>query len=509
MASPGLLFLILVSASVLLPAMSKDDDTKKIKLHAEHVEMVIGQYQDVFEPFLGLIPDNGATITVVSNFLLGLVTNNWDKNKPILDKIDTVFADLTSKLDKHHAEQRWDTWAGSAYHQPELEILVAWSEFNHLLNSFTSGDEEKKQKEIGEFINNYPIHALKTLHVFLTAKGTAIINNLGMVLAEKVRCHEKDIKAHMLLLNVLIYKANSMNHIYYKLKQNVSKERVDEAATIAYESASALYQTHKYCLLNSMNYVYKDVMDLIDSPRSRGDLAKKVWEVLSNDYDRYDWMVVAYKPQYSSRTILRFLNSHYLIGFTKVTKGDLTVAVARQMKGSHRKAESVQKALEKCFPSIKLLRCSKVNEEVSKCPGVNQQYSAIHAFRFRAHDSYKDKVKMTKPTDKSREDAEEDEEDEPDSDAAEVNSSFFFIGKCDGGKFRVMIKSDEEMEAKNPCDKVKCNDKSTCVPFATTAWCECKKPFYGPKCEDTLARHWADLPNQILVVDRRTRTQPK
>lgn len=108
--------------------------------------------------------------------------------------------------------------------------------------------------------------------------------------------------------------------------------------------------------------------------------------------DRYDWMVVAFLTKNSHHDTTKSLNKHILTGFTEVTKGEVSVAIARQVKGTHTKAIKVKQAIDMCL--VKSVLCYKVAEKLSKCKEtvetivVSETYTAVHAFRLNAHDGH-------------------------------------------------------------------------------------------------------------------------
>lgn len=534
MASPGLLLLLMSSflfLSIVSVSASPDQNQveevtqKKLnkakegaKAFAKYFVNTIDQIRLATTPFLGLI--NPAVPLVSAIFTLATVAvsliNNSQKDNPILDALQYEFQSLNSKLDKYHVEQKWDTWAAGAYHKPEKNIDVAWNTYEKLVPSLFrrknyNERERIKQEIIKVCSKSQP--ATQTLLKYLTVEGPTLTNNLAKDLAAHVKCHEKDLREYTVFISKLIYKGSTLNLLYYKLKQIESKELVDGEADIAYNSASAMFQIHKNCILNSFTYIKPEVEELITNSKKRQPLATEVRSFLVQNYGRYDWMVVAFITQRSKHKIIETLNSHVLTGFTEIKKGKVSVGVARQVKGTHTKASRVKQAIISCF--TKPVLCYKVAKKLRECGGsvdgipVSQTYTAVHAFLRKAHDSH---------------DAKE-VEDEVSADPQDTSSSppYIYTGKCEkspgvkGGKFVVMIKSDEEMMTKDPCSKLKCGGdrRGKCVRVEDTfvAMCECKLPYYGQNCEQSLEDYKKSLQSSIeqvfkpAVVDKRLRNQ--
>lgn len=290
-----------------------------------------------------------------------------------------------------------------------------------------SKNDDEKKRHIDEFINAYLKYkpATKTLHNLLKPKETTFINNLGEMLAEHVKCHDKDIREYTMLISKLIYKGNTMNQFYYKLKNIESSAKIDEAAKIAYDSASAMFQIHKNCINDSTEYIKKDVEGLIDNTKNLQKLAQTVRSFLDKTYDIYDWMVVAFITKHSKHKIIETLNKHVLSGFTEVTKGRVIVAIARQVKGTHTKAGKVTEAIKRCFAKSvlcykvakKLSECEEIVEESEKRIQVSQTYTAVYAYTRKAHDSHDAK--------------EAPDEVKADPQDPSANTPYIYAGKCE------------------------------------------------------------------------------
>lgn len=510
MASSGHLFLLLMSSSLLLSTVTisasdnqdqQEETPKKInkfkavmKATSKFVLQNIDKFRFAVLPFLGFIPGVGQYISAICTFAMVGVSFSND-NKMLLATVKSEFESLNFKLDEYHTKQKWDTWASGAYHKPEMKIHTAWTIFNTFLNTLPQAkDDDEKKRHTDEFINAYSKYepATKNLHKLLTTKGTTFISNLGDMLAQHVKCHEKDIREYNVFISKLIYMGNTMNQVYYTLKKITSAARIAEEAQITYESASVMFQIHKYCIINSTDFIQKDVVGLMDNTKDRQKLAEKVRSELAVMYDRYDWMVVAFITKNSKHKIIETQNKHILSGFTEVTKGEVSVAVARQVKGNHTKASKVKKAIDPCF--AKSVLCYKVPKTLGACGGfvgripVSQTYTAVHAFISEGHDSYN---------------AQEVQKD--------AKTPYIYTGKCNkspgikGGKFVVLIKSDEEMMTTDPCSELDCggSQKGECVRVENTslAMCECKLPYYGQNCEQSLEDYKKELEKKTVMVD--------
>lgn len=498
MASPGLRLLLLVLTSLLLSNISASADEIKVfemtpeetNKHLDRVKKGLNLFREnadkirfALVPFLSLIPDWGSAAGAVLNLiLLGVSATN--KNDKVLTTLMSEFQNLNIKLDNYHIEQKWDTWASSAYHKPEKKIIGAWTKYITLLHSLKlakdEAERERHRKEFFDAYSNKYESATKDLRMYLKAKGVTFIYSLGDLLAKHVRCHEKDIKEYVVFINELIMKGSFLNDLYYKYKNIESPARDAEAAEITYDAGSVMFQVHKSCIFNSMEYVKLDVKDLInDKKQDRQKLAETVTLSLSQTYDRYNWMVVVYLTKHSNRTVLKTENRHYLSNFTEVTKGEVSVVVARQVKGHYTQAEVVKRELDSCF--AKSVLCSKVEEKLKGCGKLSESCTAVHAYIDKGHASY------TEPS--------------------TAKAPYIYTRKCmkthveRNGQIVIMIKSDEEMN-KNPCDNLKCNggrdggtDRGECVhaPDTFVAMCECKSPYYGQQCELSLDDYKKEL----------------
>lgn len=502
MASPGLRFLLLMMSHLLVFAVHTPGTENKLQKAEEALSTTI-KYLDLIgqsvDPILKIlqkeIPELSGAIE-----LIHLLVTGTPREDAVLKKVVEEFKNLNFKLDQYHVEQRWDSWASGAYFKPEMDIEVAWSNYLTLVFSlWKTADEDTKKRHIDEFMTSYQKYepATKVLHKLLTAKDTTFINNLGLMLAEHVNCHEDDIRQYTAFIESLILKGNWLNQIYYEYKNINSQARIEESAKIQYDTATAMFQVQKYCITQITDYVEKDVEGLIDKKEDRTELAEKIRSYLEKNYENYEWMVVAFKTKNSAHNIVKIRNKHTLTGFTVVTKEGVSVAVARQTKGNHKMARKITEVIEKCFKSAIPVLCYKVEEELRKCQEkvdnipVSQIYTAVHAFHRGAHKSRTDvSYKDTEPDTISK------NEYDISIQKSEGSDTYIYKGKClifalltstpFIGQFHVMIKSDEEIK-NNPCSKLNCGsvERGQCdsIGRPPVAVCVCNHPYYGKNCE--------------------------
>lgn len=308
MTSPGLLLLLLVSSSFFFSSVCVDGKESQAKDILKIIEII----KDNFVPFLELIPVHGEQIAKVANLAQGIPLTATN-DKELLKAVESGFENLDSKIDEYHNEQRLTTWR-AASHKTELDIKVAWSEYETLLKSLEGKCKDERKRLTEEFSKNYKVLATKELHAYLTTEGVSLIDKMGEMIKGSVKCHEEDIRAYAVLINALIYKGITMNHFYYQINNLMDSSRVEESAKIAYESASVIFKIQKSCISNTA-YIEEEVKKLIESKDNPAELAHTVREFLAETYNRYDWMVVAYLAGRSDYTSFKFLNEHTLTGF--------------------------------------------------------------------------------------------------------------------------------------------------------------------------------------------------
>ncbi|XP_063047376.1 uncharacterized protein LOC134441117 [Engraulis encrasicolus] len=230
-----------------------------------------------------------------------------------------------------------------------------------------------------------------------------------------------------------------------------------------------------------MTYVTQDVKVLMDTVKDKQKLTKDVLSTLQKTYERYDWTVVVFKTKSSNqKSIFKVFKSHTLTGFTAMEKDDITVAVARQVKGKQANAAVVKKAMETCFPQS--VQCHKVGEHLEKCKEDSSKvFTAVHAYRKKPH---------YESTSENEQEVEEDAIALPDT---SPQSSYIQIGDCQNviakvarknPKFVVMAKSQDEISGTDPCSKLKCG-AGKCVRIdSVVALCECDFTWDGKTCEN-------------------------
>ena len=506
MASPGLQFLMISSFLLSIVSVSTDPDKDKVSTETKKVILVekvkaLGKYIvkniDAFRtsvtPFLSLIPVWGPLTSAILNIAVqgaGLTIKELIKKE-----IKNEFESLQSQLAGYQVEHKWDTWASGAYHKPEMQIELAWTNYQNLIGGlFEETDKNKKKALTDVFFDSYKRDSTSKLHFYLTKEGTTLSENLATVLATKLKCHEKDIREYTVFISSLFYKGNYMNQLYDEHKNTKSKISIDKLSKQAYESALAMFQMHKNCIFNNIDYIIKEVEELIDHKLKRQEQANKVRYFLEETYNRFDWMVVAFITKSSQHKIIETLNKHLVSRFTEVTKDGVSVAVARQVKGTHTKAGEVKEAIKKCVE--KSVLCYKVPETLEHCEEyvetllVSQTYTVVHTFTRKAHDSHQ---AIEAPDDIP--DADEYPVDS-ESDGTDNTTPYIYTGQCfkspgvKGGKSVVLIKSDEEIMTKNPCSKLDCgtDERGKCVSTENifVAMCKCKYPYFGEHCKESL-----------------------
>lgn len=511
MWTPGLLFLLLTSSCLPVSSTppgastetSLDEGQQKDggrfkeaskKLNGWFKKHYVGVAEALvagLEPVPGVGPPLAAAIKI-----LLLLAPQADK----LDVVNSELRGLNGKLDTFRAEMKWDAWAAGAYQIPVNNIEKAWSKYTELVRSYpetTNTQKEALKKSYFTFYSQYTDSTL-VLHQFLTAKPESITQNLGDLLADRLKCHEKDFKAQFLYLNKLMLKGNMLNEKYREFKGTNSDAKVDAANEIACQSASALFTSHQRCLSDSAAYIERDIFERIDDTKKHQEIANSVMEFLAKTYDRYVWLVVAFTTQ-NSKHDLALLNRHVLSGFTEVERGAVTVAVAKQVKGSHTMADAVKIAIKECLPEG---ICLNVAETLKKCgvmihgKRVSQTYTAVHAFK-RTSQTATNAVEGP------------DVEDFAMTESSSL-TSHLSTGECGKvfGKFMVLIKSDQELNGKEYlCSKVNCGQNGECVvvPGTFIAMCKCQYPYYGERCKKSFESYKRDLQKE---AERKTQIQP-
>ncbi|XP_072224202.1 uncharacterized protein [Leuresthes tenuis] len=498
MASAGVLLLLLMSSNLLIcsgtePSKKKTMNEKTEKFFKSNIDKI----RLTVTPFLSLIPIAGQILSPIVNAILVGISKLINRNSD-LNAITDMFHSLDLKLNEFHVEQKWDTWASGAYHKPEMHISTAWKDYLILTETLkTATDDATVKRQTDNFLESYAKYepATKALDDLLTSKGTTFITKIGDVMAPQVHCHEREIRAYTLFIHSLIFKGNVLNQFYYRLKNINSEARVNAAAQTAYDAGKAMFDVQKKCISDSMTYVKQDVEKLMDEKKDHGQLAKEIRKFLDENYNTFDWMVVAYTTKNSGHERFKTMNQHVFSGFTKLTKGAVSVAVARQVKGAHNKAGAVGAVINKCIDRKTL--CVDVPNKLSECKllaignmKVTQAYTAVHAYKKDGHES-----RTGGPN-------------EFDSFRKPESSPYYHTGKCKrlslkSGSYTVMIKSDREM-INDLCREMNCGPHGKCelIPETSVAVCECHDQYYGEKCEQSLD----DYKQELRSIDENLKT---
>lgn len=488
--------------SALKAVLKNSDDIKNIVQPFLTLIQDIGNAMkdsssDIFEvtkSVANAMPVVGSVFTLVMTIVIVVDKNVNDRS--LLKDIKEQFDQIDAKLDHYHMEQKWNIWAAGVYHKPELDIRLAWTEYKTLLGSLAEAkndDEFKRHQK--SFIDSYLKYenAPREMGELLKKTGKSFINNLGDELAEHVKCHEKEILEYTYLILTLIFKGNMMNRYYYKLKDIESKAREDEMEMNVYEAMTAMFEIQKQCIAHSMTYVLQEIKPFIDKHEKRDDLVQEIQSFLQDAYDNYDWMVVGFITLKSSHKIFKIRNKHVLTGFQNVSTQRITVAVARQLKGTHEKSHKVGEVISKCIPES--VPCYKVADTLSTCDrtldgiSVSQTYTAVHAYIEKAHQSINANELNTK------------------AQKAQSSLPYIYTGKCHSlpthGRFVVLIKSDDEIMKNDPCAKLDCEEKKRgrCVRVEVEhphghmlrAMCQCIHPYYGLHCENKIKDYEIEL----------------
>ncbi|XP_044186110.1 uncharacterized protein LOC122966172 [Thunnus albacares] len=491
MASAGLLLLLLVSSSLILsslsasvqlgkPKMSRKEKAKKgFKIAA----YVLDKGLHVLTPAFEAIPVAGPYLKAISETIQAILE---DSGVIHADPTLGVYRDDIAKLKTEfkYVQTKWDTMADQ-YNKYGNYISRAWTKYTQLeeLCADPKKSSEEKQNHINHFKTSYPKVRgyTESLHDLLknrdlTATSGPELNKFGQVMAQHVRCHVKEIRVFSLLTYLLVNQgivvSNFMDHL----------DKVNEAkdlAQIYVDTASALFQIEKYCISNFTGYIHFDVKDLVKDKTDRKKVAENIRSFLEKTYESYDWMVIVFITKHSEKLISR-RNLHTTYGFEDIPVDELTVSVAKQVKGTYTKAIQVSHDIKSCLEkNKKKVKCSEVPQTLGDCKTANghpllETFTAVHAFIKESHQS---------TSAKNVEHATKD---------PEAKTAYFYEGDCvrdrlKPGRFVVLIKSDEEIENKDPCSKKKCGGatKGKCELVENTLIpvCECKGQNYGDKCE--------------------------
>ncbi|XP_075994195.1 uncharacterized protein LOC142988804 [Genypterus blacodes] len=490
----SLRLLILLLASCCLPVFSVNDNNPTSE--EQEKQKKAADTCKAFGQACGRCLSTGLTSVPFAGGALSGGINAIQEAYPVKDKVDGVSSDVqlaNVKLDTLKIGTRWETWAAGAYQKPVSNIEISWLKYIELERGLKTSSTEKESLK-NKFFTYYSQCEDSTLllHRFLTAKPTSITENLGDLLANKLGCDEKEITEHFLYLNQLMFKGNYLNEMYDKLKGANTDARVVSGRNIASQSALALAKSHQRCVSHNAAHIERDIIELIDDDNVRSEIEKKVLAFLTEKYNRYDWLVAAFTTFFSKQRP-KSLKKHVVRGFIKVERGIVTVAVAKQPKGTHTMAAAVKKAIESCSLREKSF-CSDVEPKLMECQEsvhgkrLSETYTAVHTF-----------VKKNR---QGATNAKEAPKEEPDN-VEPPQTPNVYVGKC--GKvegigrryFIVLIKSDEEIMGVNPCTKTNCGSGKCVEPTKFIAMCECKYPQYGERCEKTLETYGTELKREV------------
>ncbi|KAM7371364.1 hypothetical protein PAMP_008616 [Pampus punctatissimus] len=484
MATSGLLFLLLSSSlflsSLSSPSSSDQQENRALQKRVNKITVMggVGTGLIVASPFIGLIPVVGPIVAAIVNLVgVGLTLPSAfakDKKTPDLNKIYQA-------LDMKYKADKWDTWA-SKYEDTELDINNFWKDFEALSKMTREEENEEIKKRIEHFQKTYEkvVKKVKRLHGLVTASGPTL-TEFRKLLTEHFNCHEKDIKEFTNFIYILILKGTMMNHFYYSLNK---MNKADELAKDLYDAIVAIVQIRKDCLSSLDEYIKQDVEKLIDENKPKNDLAKDIRVSLEETYYRYDWMVVVFKTNNVQHRFLQVGKKHTFSGFTEVLKGEVTVTVNRQAKGTHSKATEVSKNIKNCVGDSDKVKCKSVPEKLEKCGNIKPGTIV---------DAYTSKHQVSSKTNAHIDDVNISVYENFGNRLSPSENPYYYIGTCvrhvlKHGKFVVLTKSDEEINNVDPCKDKQCQNGGKCVLLKNTLIpvCECKINYYGENCEQSL-----------------------
>ncbi|XP_008401902.1 uncharacterized protein LOC103461375 [Poecilia reticulata] len=488
MAPSGPVLLLLLLSSFLTCSLSVPphlDLPEKIKDQGITFVNDIGKILNTLEPLIALIPEAGPYLSV----FIKILTNEAQQGEKIIRKLEDEFKTLNQKLDKQLTTMTWNTWASGPYQEAETNIRLAWKQMNELLDVCEKPCFAPKEKEknvaLFKTLHQSLVFSPDKLHMLLTTKQPSFIINFRTLLTDHVRCHEESIVGFTELISELMIRSNTINLFYYKL-HGINK--AEEMSRMTFEMFSVMSEIHRFCIENPEKYIEKDVVDMIDENQNRQQLAMDIKGFLDKTYSRYDWIVVAFITRHSKYSVFytKFLNKHYLDRFTEVSKGEVTVAVAKQTKGEYTMAEMVKGKIKKCIDVN--TKCEKVIETLNSCPKIDGRtlsefYSAVHVYVGKSHDS----------ADEPKQDEEVEQDEFNDIGNPNALQPYIYTGECKkykifkGGHFRVMIRSNEDLDKKDLCENVKCGgpEKGKCVRLKNIpkVVCVCNEGYTGSQCD--------------------------
>ncbi|KAJ0059886.1 hypothetical protein NL108_014571 [Boleophthalmus pectinirostris] len=432
---------------------------------------------------LGSVPAAGAVFSSLLKIPLKLIPQE-DKLKGIQSEMTA----LNTRLDIFYEELKW---ASNDFQKILNDIDHAWLKYKPMKNNANA-----LKSIFCPFYSQYA-DSVSVLHKLLISKPETGEQSLADVLAKKLRCHEKDLEAKFLYLRKLVCRGNEMVKKCYEL-MGVDKSLIPDPVKMLQQSNSALFKTQQSCVSNSKLYIKRDIIERINDEIVHKDIANNIYNFLKEKYDRYDWLVVAFTTHFS-KGMGRILKRHVYSGFTAVQRGSVTVAVARQLTGSHKNIEYFKRDIGDHFRNIKI-ECRHVEDELLKM-NITNAITAVHVYK-RAHNNHGRQEKE-----------EEEEEEEEDKLAMSVvigaDKAYTVSGECKRrlgkpGFYTIMIKSDEEVDNKNPCVSFKCENGGKCevVPRTNIPMCLCTDLFYGRRCENKITC-------DVDVTDNRRQTNQR
>ncbi|XP_043955751.1 uncharacterized protein LOC122821693 [Gambusia affinis] len=446
------------------------------------------------KPFIALIEPAGKYLSAVIQ-LVGALSGK-SPNKEVLDYLKKEFDNLNLKIDANRKAVEYAIQA-MAYADMERTINDGWTRLQELLGKCDQPETCKTiLKEYGEKFFKNAETTLYKLHDAIVGQGV-YSSDYEKLLKEKVRCHEDQIKKFSAVNAALVFKAITMTHLYNTIN-NKETALQDDLVDKARDISVAMFHIHKNCISKPDEHVKLEIKEKIDESISRKSLAQNIMMYLTKTYDRYDWMVVAFltKNSKGETFFTKWKNRHTLSGFTEVQKGKTSVAFAKQVKGNHNKAAEMIKVIKECYNEKQL--CSNVKEKLDGCvtktgePKVIDMYSAIHAYIHKKHDA----AAALEAEDIPSEGYFLPEEQQTLPYIYTGTCSISFLGSANilpYGRFRVLLKSDEELMNKSPCEGINCGgpDRGKCVEVknARIGLCECEKKYYGENCEETIEEY--------------------
>jgi len=269
----------------------------------------------------------------------------------------------------------------------------------------------------------------------------------------------------------------------YKYRDDLTNQQINASLGHFYEGLTALLKYQNTCFSKNKENVEKDVRAMLEKVKDekRKKKAVKIMEDLEEKYKRYDWVVIVYKTMHAIKKVVM---KPIVSGFKTTTGSELNVAVARQLVGPHKQTKAIKTKFDMCRTSIKKKPCSKLEKTLKGC-GLTDMYKAIHSY-YNWYDGSAGPKNAPKTVTEKEEDDFADVEGNTDRDDEEVD--YIFKGTCGKTRssFKVIIKSDQELDTFNPCTKLDCKNGGKCVTLIdfTLAKCECVPYYWGEFCEN-------------------------